>query len=1152
LQINVTYDPSVATAPAQFKTAVQAAVQYFENQISSPVTVNISFGWGEVDGQAIDQGAIGESISESTTVGFSALESRLHALAATPAMVGAVALLPASDPTVGNGFSIATSEVKALGLFSGDPAAADGFVGLGAHIAFTFDPNNRGVVSSYDAIGVIEHEISEVLGRTALQGQIVSGVGSSYSVLDLFRYPAPGSPSPSAPNAGFSLNGDNILLPFNQASNGGDTGDWASSVTGDAFEAFAEIGVPLNVSAIDLRVLEALGYNLSVSATSPSGTPTNQLGLNQSFDLALGQADSFNGSLAVVLNGSGSGALPLFTNDGTVSDSGANTQSDVVGLSTSGGGTFAGTTFVNSSTGIFSVNARSAAADAVGVFLGPQVSNAGQISVTSATADAWGLYGSGLANASTGSLKVTGADYAAGVKFLSASPGPVSNDGQITVTADHAIGVDGAAAFSNTGSINVTALLSTSPTAGGYAFSASSATGVILDGPTSPIINAGTITVSSAAMATGVNIFDVNSGLSVHNTTTGAISVSGIGYTAVGLILQAASSTVVNDGTISVSDPASADAVQWDGGAGNLGFLNSSLTNSGTIAATSPGSSTNSNAVLVGSLGLASSASTITNTGEISGANAITNAGVEPLIITNSGSIQGYINFGNSLGSVLNSGSIRGTIQSSGGTETGSDADLGVTSTTVSNSGGIIGDITGFLNVVNAGTITGNVNAGAISNTAMIIGTVVSGTDFNNSGAVDGAIQIYQGSFENSGNVTGQVTLGASSQLLNTGNISGNVEVSNGTSAIDSRGGTVGGSIVILVPPYDPFAGSGSPTPTIRATIFAPNQGGTVTIDPAQADPNISATITGGSDGATNVAFVELRSQATLTLNPDDSWNVGGGDGTETLINVGTLKFADQLINLPLYQAQITSLVTGLYDSYIGRDPVISEVDYWVSQIANGANDNNLRMALVTSSVGVAYATGQITGLYDTYFGRDPGAPELSAWEASIQAGASFGDVRTALVTNPVGVAYATGQITGLYDTYFGRDPGAPELSAWEASIQAGPAIGFDQVRDTLERSPASAAAGVEHLTGSAQSDTINFPTNWTNAVIQNFDPSTNLFHLSLGEFGGINPLDATHAHQIIALDGSIDTLVQLDHNHSILFENTHLASLNSGDFVFG
>src|SRR6202042_1924999 len=94
------------------------------------------------------------------------------------------------DPTGGAGLSVAVAEAAALGLPTGGVEMA-GAAGLNASDPFTFDPNNRAVAGDFDAVGALEHEISEVLGRIAGSGQIAGDV-AQYAPLDLFRYVAPG------------------------------------------------------------------------------------------------------------------------------------------------------------------------------------------------------------------------------------------------------------------------------------------------------------------------------------------------------------------------------------------------------------------------------------------------------------------------------------------------------------------------------------------------------------------------------------------------------------------------------------------------------------------------------------------------------------------------------------------------------------------------------------------------------------------------------------------------------------------------------------------------------------------------------------------------------------------------------------------------
>jgi hypothetical protein len=50
-QINVSWDPSVASAPVGFQGAVNAAVSQLESLFTNNITININVGWGEVGQQ---------------------------------------------------------------------------------------------------------------------------------------------------------------------------------------------------------------------------------------------------------------------------------------------------------------------------------------------------------------------------------------------------------------------------------------------------------------------------------------------------------------------------------------------------------------------------------------------------------------------------------------------------------------------------------------------------------------------------------------------------------------------------------------------------------------------------------------------------------------------------------------------------------------------------------------------------------------------------------------------------------------------------------------------------------------------------------------------------------------------------------------------
>ena len=271
MNIVIEYDSSAANAPAGFKQAVEAAVQFYDYLIKDAITVPIVFSYGEIQGQKISSNAVAESSTNGNVETFSSLVKLLTAAATSATDATSVANLPTVDPTSGGSFWVSDAQARVFGLSSepGYTDPEDGFVGISSALKLTWDPYNRSVAGTYDAIGALEHEIAEVLGRYSyLAGGPTFNGKSLYSPLDLFRFTGGGVRTVAYSSGYFSIDGGKTLqLQFNDPNNGGDAGDWASGIVGDSFGS-AYSGTAGLISPTDLQVMDVLGYQVA-----PLGNP---------------------------------------------------------------------------------------------------------------------------------------------------------------------------------------------------------------------------------------------------------------------------------------------------------------------------------------------------------------------------------------------------------------------------------------------------------------------------------------------------------------------------------------------------------------------------------------------------------------------------------------------------------------------------------------------------------------------------------------------------------------------------------------------------------------------------------------------------------------------------------------------------------------
>jgi hypothetical protein len=288
LVINLTFDSSFTTnfnlsagELAAAENAATYAAQQITNVFNSPLNPTLNITVAGVDSH--NSGIFGQSNANFGPSFFQSYTTIRNALIANAAASGNAnqiqfnSTLPVNDPTgarAGSGFVTYSAEGKALGLFSSN--ASDGTItfGNGADGSFTwnFDTANRAKAGLYDFVGVVMHEISEVMGRAGITGDNLGDGGPDFSPIDLARF---NNGARSASNQGdnnyFSIDNGVTALKYynNHNANGLDTVDWASSGdtshsdgTPDSFNQFSSSGVVNDLTAVDIKELNILGYNI--------------------------------------------------------------------------------------------------------------------------------------------------------------------------------------------------------------------------------------------------------------------------------------------------------------------------------------------------------------------------------------------------------------------------------------------------------------------------------------------------------------------------------------------------------------------------------------------------------------------------------------------------------------------------------------------------------------------------------------------------------------------------------------------------------------------------------------------------------------------------------------------------------------------------
>ena len=293
LVINPVFDASWAAAPAGATTDVNNVIAEYEADFSNPVTVTVAFGWGELNGSSITSGAatvfatsdFPPPFGPASTFSLSQVKGFYNTAAggsgATQVLVTANSHLPATynNPGGSNGFFIPDAEYKAL---TGTPLngdTIDGFTGYETNFCGggTCPYDFTGGTPAADAIdftAVVEHELSHALGRVdyAFSSGVQGNPPPFLTPQDFFKFADSNGCTtaldPKFDITCFSYDGGATNPGPRTFSNQSDSGDWINAF-GDSYNAFISQGEFASVSAADLDLMCALGWNDRAACGTP-------------------------------------------------------------------------------------------------------------------------------------------------------------------------------------------------------------------------------------------------------------------------------------------------------------------------------------------------------------------------------------------------------------------------------------------------------------------------------------------------------------------------------------------------------------------------------------------------------------------------------------------------------------------------------------------------------------------------------------------------------------------------------------------------------------------------------------------------------------------------------------------------------------------
>ena len=256
------YESSALAAPQSFLNAMQTAINILDSTILNNITVTIQVGYNDFLNNLITGlggSAEGGDLSGSF-VSYTSLRAALASHETSTLDQTFVNSLPNTTSVNGqSGMYVPSAIEKALGIISPTAPGIDGAVGIGSG------------VPTADLVGVALHELTHAMGREP-------GAGT----FDLGRYTSPGvhlfSSGSTAPASYFSIDGGvTKLADYGQNSDASDMLNSGVQGPNDPFNEFYSGSTFQGLTTVDKQQLDALGFNVTPTATGTPSATTSSL-----------------------------------------------------------------------------------------------------------------------------------------------------------------------------------------------------------------------------------------------------------------------------------------------------------------------------------------------------------------------------------------------------------------------------------------------------------------------------------------------------------------------------------------------------------------------------------------------------------------------------------------------------------------------------------------------------------------------------------------------------------------------------------------------------------------------------------------------------------------------------------------------------------